>query len=154
MSSYANSTSVSVEKSKAEIERTLQRYGATSFLYGASPTQAMIGFVVEGRQIRMILQMPDRNDREFTHHQRGKRQESAAYGAWEQACRQKWRALNLVIKAKLEAVSSGITTLDDEFLSFTVLPNGSTAGEWLKPEIARAYETGEMPSMLPALTAG
>lgn len=33
---YAENTSVSSEKSRAEIERTLQKYGADQFMYGSS----------------------------------------------------------------------------------------------------------------------
>ena len=35
----------------------------------------------------------------------------------DQACRQRWRALLLVIKAKLEAVTAGISTVETEFLA-------------------------------------
>jgi hypothetical protein len=48
---YAAQTSVSADKSRAEIERTLTRYGATSFAYGWQGSQAMVGFVMAGRQI-------------------------------------------------------------------------------------------------------
>ncbi len=40
---YAAGTDVGVSKSKAEIERTLVRYGADQFAYGIDGTQAMIG---------------------------------------------------------------------------------------------------------------
>ena len=39
-------------------------------------------------------------------------------------------------------------------VAYTVLPNGETAGEWMAPQVARAYATGAMPSMLPALGRG
>lgn len=35
MSRYAETTSVSSESSRGEIERTLSRYGASSFMYGS-----------------------------------------------------------------------------------------------------------------------
>lgn len=41
---YAQNTEVSVEKSRAEIERTLQRYGATKFMYGSDTNRAVIAF--------------------------------------------------------------------------------------------------------------
>jgi hypothetical protein len=153
MSTYAAKTSVAVEASKAEIERTLQRYGASSFMSGWDVERAVIGFIVAGRQIRFVLELPDRNHPSFTRHSRGARTPEAALREWEQACRQKWRALALVIKAKLEAVESGITTLEDEFLAHTVLPDGSTAGAWMRPQIDRAYESGAMPSSMLALGA-
>ena len=70
--------------------------------------------------------------------------------AYDQACRQRWRALLLVIKAKLEAVTAGISTIETEFLANIVLPDNTTAGEWMLPQIDRAYRTDEMPPLLPA----
>ena len=154
MSTYAATTSVSTEQSRAEIERTLQRWGADQFMYGWDGDRAVIGFRASGRQIKFVIDLPDRNDREFTHHSRGRRTADAALKAWEQACRQRWRALNLVIKAKLEAVESGISEFESEFLAHIVLPNGSTVGDWVAPQIDVAYTTGQMPSMLPALGSG
>jgi len=72
---------------------------------------------------------------------------------WQQACRARWRALLLCIKAKLEAIESGITEFEDEFLPYIVLPDGRTAAEWLRPQIAIAYKTNRMPTDLLALPA-
>ena len=44
----------------------------------------------------------------------------------------------------------GISTIETEFLANIVLPDNTTAGEWMLPQIDRAYRTGEMPPMLPA----
>lgn len=158
MGEYAKNTSVSVEKSKAEIDRTLQRYGADQFFSGwdSKMNMAMIGFSMHDRQIRFFLPLPDKTDREFTHTPAGrkKRNDEAIHSAWEQGCRQRWRALALTIKAKLEAVESGITEFEDEFLAHIVLPDGTTFGRWAKPQIAEAYEHGYMPSLLPALPSG
>lgn len=156
MSTYAKDTSVSTDRSRAEIEKTLTRYGADTFAYGWAGDKAQIGFAAHGRHVRFILRMPDKNDPEFTLTPTGKRSRSddQAYAAWEQACRQRWRALNLVIKAKLEAVESGISEFEEEFLAHIVLPNGTTAGDWLRPQIEEAYVTGKMPEMLPALGTG
>ena len=38
----------------------------------------------------------------------------------------------------------------DRVLANIVLPDNTTAGEWMLPQIDRAYRTGEMPPMLPA----
>lgn len=148
---YAEKTSVSTDRSRAEIERTLQRYGADQFMYGWEYERAIVGFRMAGRQIRFLLPMPDRDAREFTHTpSRGtKRSDAQAYDAWEQACRQRWRALSLVIKAKLEAVEAGIAIFEDEFMANIVLPNGRTVSEFMLPQIEAAYETGNMPKMLP-----
>lgn len=142
MSKYAADTNVSVEASRNEIERTLARYKADAFAYATEAGRATIMFRMAGRQVRFVLALPARDDREFTHHSRGARTESAAESAWEQACRQRWRALALVIKAKLEAVSAGITTIEDEFLAHTILGDGRTVGEAIKPQIEQHYMTG------------
>jgi hypothetical protein len=69
--------------------------------------------------------------------------------AWEQACRQRWRALALVVKAKLEAVECGISTFEEEFLAWMMLPDGSTVGDRMLPQLETAYRTGQMPPLLP-----
>lgn len=150
MARYASDTSVSVENTRAEIERTLKRYGATSFAYASEADRAMIGFRISERMVRFVVHLPDPGAREFTHTPaRGvRRSDAEREKAWEQACRQRWRALALVIKAKLEAVAAGITTVEDEFLAHTMLPDGRTVGEWAKPELAIAYEHGSMPTSL------
>ena len=149
MTRYAESTSVSSDKSRMEIEATLRRYGADAFAYAWEGSSAMIQFKAQGRRIRFMLPLPAAKDPEFTHHSRGPREPVAAQKAWEQATRQKWRALALVIKAKLEAVAAGISVFEDEFLAYVMLPSGETVGEWIRPQVAIAYAQKEMPKMLP-----
>ena len=153
MGKYAANTSVSSELSRLEIEKTLIRYGADNFAYATSAGKALIGFTMYERQIKFILPLPDKNDFRLTPTGRT-RTENSQYEAWEQACRQRWRALNLVIKAKLEAVECGISVFEDEFMSNIVLPGGQTVGDFMKPQIAQAYISGEIPKMLPMLEGG
>jgi hypothetical protein len=149
---YAKDTEVSSDKSRMEIERTLARYGADQFLYGWEADRAVIGFRMQGRQIRFILPLPSRDDPSFTTYKRDyatvRRVDSEAQRRYEQAVRQKWRALALVIKAKLEAVESNITEFDNEFLAHIVLANGQTFGDWAKPQIEQMYLNGGMPPLL------
>lgn len=147
MSTYASETKVTTEKSRREIETTLSRYGATHFGYMTEPGSAKIAFQIENRQIRFVLPLPDPNAREFTHHAQGRRTASARENRYEQACRQRWRALALIVKAKLEAVESGIVTLDEEFYAHTVLPTGMTVFEQTSTQVAEMIETG-MPGRL------
>ncbi len=150
MTRFAESTTVSSEKSRAEVERTVSRYGADGFMYGWTDGNAVVAFRMSNRHVKFVLPMPDRQAREFTHTpERGTaRSASKAEAAYEQAVRQRWRALALVIKAKLEAVESGITEFDDEFLAHIVLPDGKTVGEVMRPQIAVAYDSGKMPPLL------
>lgn len=148
MSRYAAQTTVSSEASRQEIERTLKRYGADQFMYGWDDEQALVRFRMAGRYVEFRLPMPDRADPLFTRHSRGVRTPEAAEKLWEQAGRQRWRALALVVKAKLEAVASEITTFEDEFMAHILLPNGETVGAWMRPQIEIAYESQRMPAML------
>lgn len=59
MTRYAESTKVTAEASRGEIERTLRRYGADGFLYGWQDDKALVGFRMNGRQIRFLLAMAD-----------------------------------------------------------------------------------------------
>lgn len=151
MSRYASSTTVSSHQSRQEIERILERYGADQFMYGWQDNNAVVAFRAHDRRIRFILPLPDKADRKFLYHSRGLRTPEAALKEWEQATRQRWRALALVIKAKLEAVESGISEFEDEFLANIMLPNGATVGEWMKPQVEEAYRIGHMPALLPMI---
>jgi hypothetical protein len=159
MGRYAADTEVSVNSSRDEIERTLKRYGADGFAYGWAESRALVQFKLHGRAIQFLLPLPDPAEKRFTHRQVNQhsalkaRTPADAEKQWEQACRQRWRALALAIKAKLETVESGITTFEEEFLAHVILPDGSTVGEWAVPQVAKAYELGRMPAMLPALEA-
>ncbi|MHB8067675.1 MAG: hypothetical protein ACYDIC_07225 [Desulfobaccales bacterium] len=155
MTRYAEHTEVSSDKSRAEIERTLSRYGADAFGYARDNTKnkAVISFRVGARFYRIVVPLPAQDDPEFTltPSTRKRRTPQAAQDAWEQATRQRWRALALWIKAVLEASESGITTLEEALQPFILLPDGQTVGDWMQPQIDQAYETGQMPSFLPLL---
>lgn len=141
---YAQDTSVSVEKTRAEIESLLSRSGATRFAYMTEEQRALIGFTLNNRSIKFVLPLPDRKEKRFwqTPARRRQRTEAEAYKDWEQACRSRWRALYLCIKAKLEACAIGITTFDEEFLAHFVLSNGRTVGESIIPQLNSARATG------------
>lgn len=143
MAEYAKNTAVNSESSRAEIERILTRWGADEYAYMMRATEAQVGFTYHGMRVRFVLPLPDRNDPEFTRHSRGQRTPSAASNAYEQAVRQKWRALALVVKAKLEAVESGISTFEEEFYAHLVLPNGQTIFEATAVEAEQMMQSGD-----------
>jgi hypothetical protein len=147
---FASGTDVPPERSRAEIEMVLGRYGATRFGYMVGPDAAEIAFEAHGRRVRFVLPMPDRMDARFRKEPtRGRmRPESVAAAAHQQEVRRRWRALCLAVKAKLEAVATGIASFEEEFLAHIVLPNGDTVGRWLVPQIAQTYAQGKMPPLL------
>lgn len=57
MAKFAGDTSVSSDRSRAEIENTLRRYGADRFAYMSERTRAVIGFEVNNRRIRFDVPM-------------------------------------------------------------------------------------------------
>jgi len=135
---YAEQTSVPVERSKTEIEKILANYGATQFGYMTMKDKALIAFIANGKNIRFIIPMPSISD--FNQTPTGRtRKSSSVPAAYEQEIRRRWRALSLVIKAKLEAVECGISEFEDEFLANIVMPNGKTVGEQTRPLIETAY---------------
>lgn len=150
MPKYATNTNVSSELSRLEIEKILLKYGAENFAYATANGQALIVFRMNGKQVKFILPLPQREEFKLTETGRT-RTENSQYEAWEKACRQRWRALKLVIQAKLEAVECGISVFEDEFLSNIMLPDGQTVGDFMRPQINQVYISGKMPPMLPML---
>ena len=130
---YAEKTTVPVSKSRIEIEELIRKHGAGQFVSGFSGNRIMIGFTASGRQVRFVMEIP-----------KGKTGNQT-----DQIERQRWRALLLVIKAKFEAIESGVSCFDDEFMAHIVLPDGRTIGEYMIPQIEEAYESRKMPALLP-----
>jgi hypothetical protein len=151
MARYAEGTSVSMERSKVEVESTLRRYGATAFQYGWEGVRVVLSFRAHERLIRFEMRMPGPDDDDIRFSPAGRtRTVVQAEKALEQEARRRWRALGLVIKAKLEAVESGLVSFEDEFLAHILLPDGTTVADHTGPALEQTYATGEMPDLLPA----
>jgi len=147
MGQYASNTTVSPEKTQTDIKETLRRYGATKFAIMEETDKAHVMFEVQNLMIQLTVGLPNKDGFIKTGAGRS-RKKSAADEAYNQAIRQRWRALLLAIKAKLEAVESGISTLEKEFLAFIMLPNGQSIGDHIIPKIKKIAGTGEMPKLL------
>lgn len=146
---YAENTSVSVSKTKGEIDDLLRRRGATGFGFFEEKTKAMIVFEMKDRRIRFDLPLPDRDGEQFKYDGRKNlRTPDKRYKAWEQVCRSKWRALFLCIKAKMESIESGIETFEDAFLAHIQMPDGYSVSEHVRPKIQQAYLTNTMQPLL------
>jgi hypothetical protein len=150
MTRYASKTVVAADRSMAEIESTLRRYGAQKFMYGRDDDRVLVAFEMHERRLRFVLPIPTEEEFTRTPTGRTRRSKQIVSGQYEQAVRSRYRALLLSIKAKLESVESDIEEFEDAFMAQIVLPDGSTVGEKLKPQINLAYQTGNMPPLLPA----
>src|SRR5262245_9934036 len=137
---FAKKTRVPVTNTRQEIERLLERHKAKQYGTAVDYEQcvARVQFRLQDRIVRFVVTLPNpeklgRGDR------------------FAQAERQRWRALLLVIKAKLESVESGIELFEEAFLANIVMPNDLTMAQVVRPYIADAYASGRMPrALLPA----
>lgn len=143
---YAESTSVPVERSRAEIERLLNKHGATDYGFTTGSKEATVFFRARKRNVLFRLPIPG----DGWIPERGRATEEAR----AQETRRRWRALALVIKAKLESAASRIETFENAFLAQIVLPTGRTVGEEVKGNIEAAYSGKAEVRMLPMWTEG
>lgn len=149
MSPYAADTTVPVERSKSQIEAMLKKHGAQEYATGWSETEDRIQFRIHSSMVRFILPRVKRAD--YEHSYKGQvRSAEAVARAMAQADRQRWRALYVVILAKLEAVEAGIAIFEEEFLAFIVTKNGRTVGDMLVPQLQAAGGTLQIPDRFPA----
>lgn len=137
MALFAEKTQVPVSQSRAEIERLLESRKAKQFGTATDydRLEARVQFRLHDRIVRFVIGLPD--------------PKKLGQGAkFAQAERQKWRALLLVIKAKLESVENGIETFEEAFLANVVMPNDLTVAQIIRPLIGAAYKDGKMPKAL------
>lgn len=152
MRAYAEGTSVPVEKSAAEIEGMVRKYGATAFARHWENARASVQFAMAGRIVRFELSIPT-SQADLGKTPTGRRRK-ATTSSVEQETRRRWRALALLIKAKLEAVhgNSGIQTFEREFLAYIVTESGRTIGEVVVPKMldSEGEFSAERPKLLKA----
>ncbi len=158
---FAEGTTVEVAKSKAEIETLLTRHGATGTAVVSDylTETASVTFRFGERFYRMQLankheKLPDPYKPANADTPKGwqgwavsERQRWVA-GRVEQGAREVWRRLLLVVKAKLELVAEGGSSVEREFLADMMLPDGRTVGELIEPQISEAYATGKPLALL------
>jgi hypothetical protein len=120
---------VPADRTRLQIEDLMRKRGADQFFSGADRERAILAFRINGRHMRFSLPLQDCRT--------------------QQHVMARWRALFLVIKAKLEAIDVGILTIEEAFLADTVLPDRHTVAEVMLPQIEGAYTSGTMPPLLP-----
>lgn len=127
---FAEDTKVGVDASAAEVKKRLRAAGADAIAVFEGGGRSVIAFTLEARQYRLTVPIP----------------EGAKNAAQEE--RRAWRLLLLLVKAKLEAVREGATTIEREFFADLVMPNGATLITWAAPQVDEAYRVGHMPTSL------
>lgn len=161
--SYAQDTSVSVERSQAQIQQLIISRGAGQFaaMFDLEHSRAIVLWTMNGRQIKLFVPLPDQNEDRFKFPTRGGKHqyhrenpEGRRRTLWEQSCRSRWRAILLIVKAKFEAIDSGCTTFEREFLADTVMANGKTLSQWAEPQVEAMLVSGKMPKSIALLGDG
>lgn len=136
MRKYAENTSVPVSRSREEIEKVLRNHGAHSFVFGDTRGRALLAFEMRDRRLRFYVPMPELNKSGSNERDVGRE------------TRRRWRAMLLVLKAKLEAVASEIVSFDEEFLAHIVVQGNVTVGDRMVPEVVAALKSGKLPPLL------
>jgi len=153
MSYYAAGTTISEQQSRAEIEALLLKHGASDFGYGHGSGIRAFTFRLDDRLIRVTVPIPSITDRAVTETPAGylrKQTLAQKHARRDQLTKERLRLLGLVIKARLEAVAAGVTTVEQAFMAEIVLDDGRTVGDVVGPQIEVSSHRGSILLALPA----
>lgn len=129
---YAARTEVPISRSQDQVKVELRKVGADQIGVMESSTQAFVVFLVRDVRYR-ITTAPFK----------------AAKGQdIEQEQRRQWRAILLLVKAKVVSIMEGISTVEREFLADAIMPDGSTWADHAPRMIAAAYKEGGAPRLM------
>jgi hypothetical protein len=147
---YAKNTTVSIERSRQELEVILRRVGADKVMIGWDGDTTFVAFAINGIPVKQTIIMPPKE--EFAQTEQGRdRNEQSKLKAWEQACRQRMREHVVLLKAKLIAITLGFRTIKQEFMADICLPSGNTMEQEYGSQIDKAIATGKIPALLPGI---
>lgn len=131
---YAKGTTVSAERSLAEIKKLVAKHGGTAWKYGEDDEKIIISFELKTIKIRLEQSMPQTAAKEFAYDERSHRrtplQSRAAYDA---EVRRRWRVLLLRLKVRLEMIAEGVETVEQAFTAYLVGPDNTTVEQSLLP---------------------
>ena len=151
MSRYAAGTRVATDRTQAEIQTTIRRYGADDIITGqsAEAARAFVQFRYRGFSARVMIPLPDPKERRFWVTPSGKfeREADVARAEWEKATRQQWRVLLLLLKAQFEAIENNVITAEEAFLPWILMPGGRTIGQEVLPQLQAAADGGQLKAL-------
>ena len=123
---YAFGTDVPAERSQLEAKTILSRAGASHFAMAESPDKSSIVFELKGRRVRLDVSRP-KDPQEY---------------------RRLWRVLVMRVKLRLEEIREGNITVEEAFMPYIMLPDGSVVKDHAVPALKLAYDSGTMPQFL------
>ncbi len=156
---YAEGTTVPVEKTKTELDVLLGKHGATQRGSFTDDTKgvAVVLFQLDGRKYQILVPLPQAHDvmpSKTKDEPRGwngwdaKKRQAWVSKTFDQRSRERWRAVLLLCKAKLELVALGVSSVEREFLADLVLPTGERVHDAVAKNIQTYYVNGTPPTRL------
>jgi hypothetical protein len=136
--SYAKNTTVSIDRSMAQIRIILSKAGADGTAIAEASGLAMVQFSFEGKAYKFFIHYPGRNNDQIKFTSSGKeRTENQIELEIEKEKKRLWRSMGLYIKAAIEAHENGIIDLKKSMLAHMLLPNGGTVYEKVESSIGK-----------------
>lgn len=150
MTDYAKNTTVTIAKSREEVQKLLDRFGAEGFAYSEQKDGCSVGFSFKGYKVRFFVHYKPESEFDIAPPVKAwpmgrNRTPVERKAAREQSKRESWRVLVLNVKSKLVAIDQGVRDFFEEFAHDVIMPDGQTIGEYT----ANYIEAGRMPPMLP-----
>jgi len=134
---YAEGTKVSVDTSRGELSGILAKHGVKRQGWMGDETADELFFELDGGQFRLRIEKPTLTEIRQMYPNAYDHQAKL-----EAEWRRRWRANVLLLKAKLEFIDSGDTTLDRELLPYRVLKDGRTLLEAMALDAIPLLEAG------------
>lgn len=140
---YAEGTTVSVAASRGEISGILAKHGVVEMAWGTKPTGDDLAFALGSHRFAFWIPRPTLEEVRNRYIAEGGRWNLVYNPAEkvEQEWRRRWRAHVLLLKAKLEFIAAGDSTLERELMPFLLLHDGRTLEE--------ALSAGALPALMP-----
>jgi hypothetical protein len=142
MMAYAEKTTIPLEQSIAQIVGMVKKAGAQQVGQAEGDDDRYhVWFKLADRMMRFSVPLVT----EYKGPARSGNGRLINQREWiDQRNRQRGRALQLVIKAKLESVESGVETFEEAFLANIVMGGGITVYDGIKQRIALEYQEGRV----------
>jgi hypothetical protein len=138
---YAEGTGVDIHQSQQELSTLLRRQGADQVVLAWDATEgAGVRFKMAGRYAQLMVSAPSEKRLKELKLRHPRTPEQERIEAEQRRC---WRALLLLVKAKLEAIASGITTAEREFMPDLLMQDGRRLEQWALP----ALETRQLAAL-------
>lgn len=145
---YAEGTSVDVHRSQQEVGNLLRKWGASQVIMAWDASEgAGVRFRLSERYAQLVVRPPSERRLKELRLRHPRTPEAERIEAEQ---RRSWRALLLLVKAKLEAIAAGITTAEREFMPDLLMDDGRRLEEWALPVL----ETRHIPALPAAENRG